>query len=115
MASKMSEDGITYALFNEITGTSLVHGTVNITLDEEITFPKYSGRIERRDFTQELGDTIYIVPARLNDLEGWAIRHLLVDNYAGPGNLRNVVEFVADVYVRDALGLEDGDKIALKL
>lgn len=114
MTSKMSEDGITHALLNEITGVELVGGTVNVKLDREITFPKYAGRVERRDFTKHFGDTIYIASARLDHLDGWVIRHLLVDAYDGPGNLRDIVEFVADVRVLDTLNLGDGDQVSLE-
>lgn len=114
MESKMREDGITHKLLNDITGADLVHGSANIVLDHEIEFPLYAGRVERRDFTKEFGDTIYITSALLNGIDGWAIRHLLVDRYDGPGNRRRVVEFVSDVHVRSALGIGDGDEVVIR-
>lgn len=111
MAEKMQSGELTQKLFDETTGAVLVPGTFNVRLPHNITMPKYSGRIERRDYTDDLGDTIYIVSARVGGVDSWLIRHLYVDHWDGPGHRKDVLEFISEVQLRDVLGVSDGDEI----
>ena len=114
MADKMADGEITRKLFEKSTGVALVPGTFNVRLPESITVPAYSGRIERRDHTGEFGDTIYIVSARVEGIDSWLIRHLLVDNWDGAGHRKDVCEFISEVNLRDVLGVTDGDRVDVR-
>ena len=114
MTEKMQPGQVTQELFDLTTGVSLVPGTFNVQVAERVRMPRYAGRIERKDITGELGDTIYIVSARVEDIDGWVIRHLFVDHYDGPAHRQDVLEFISDVHVRSKLGVTDGDEVTIE-
>jgi riboflavin kinase, archaea type len=94
------------------TGLHLYPGTLNVELDEPYSLPKHVIRLEG----QEYGGTVSVsmVPCSIGGRRAFLIRTDL--NEQGRGHHpKTIIEIAADVRLRDALGLQDGDTVAIEI
>ncbi len=100
--------------FRRVLGFTPYPGTLNVKLDDGIVdefniclekMPKHiiePPRIEGAKLAR-----VYVYPARINGYSAWIVRPEITV-YS-----KNVVEIIADKYLRKFLGLEDGDEVSI--
>ena len=94
--------------YERVTGVRLFPGSLNVVLDHEWTLPTQRLRIEP---AQNGGRVrMNIVPCTICGIDAFILR--TDENEAGSGHHgREVLEIAAAVRLRDALHLEDGDRV----
>jgi riboflavin kinase len=99
-------------LYREKLGVDCVPGSLNVELGEPYDLPLGGPRIEAGKQGCPVG--VSFAACRLAGLDGFVVR--TDANAAGRGDHpRTIVELVAPVHFREALGLEDGDEVSLEL
>jgi CTP-dependent riboflavin kinase len=95
--------------YEEATGVSLFPGSLNVVLDEPWPLPPRTITIS----ADRVGRLVHLVPASIEGHDCFIFR---TDNAerAGPDD-RRVLEVLAAVRLRDALGVDDGDSVEVKV
>jgi riboflavin kinase, archaea type len=97
-------------LYQRVTGVRLFPGSLNVTLSHEYRLPVHRLRLEPGHYGGRVG--MNLVPCTIGDLPGFILR--TDQNEAGTGHHgREIVEVAAQVGLRDALGLVDGDEVEI--
>lgn len=99
-------------LYRQKTGVSLFPGTLNVELDQDWPTPAGFARIEPGEGGCRVGVTL--IRCRIEGLEAFILR---TDGNSAPGGLHSlrIVEVAAEVRLRTALGLSDGERVRLDL
>lgn len=96
--------------YEQAVGVRLEPGSLNLVLDEPWVMHSPEARLE----ASEVGVGVGLVSCRLNEQPCWVFR--TDRNNAGTGHHPlTVVEVVATVHLRSALGLQDGDEVRLEV
>jgi riboflavin kinase, archaea type len=97
-------------LYRHVTGVPLVPGSLNVVLDVEYRLPSATLRLEPGEYGGRVA--MNLVPCRIGDVPGFLLR--TDQNEAGTGHHgREVVEIAAQVNLREALHLVDGDEVEI--
>ncbi len=111
MSTRMAAGTVAMELYEKETNTSLVSGTLNVELEEEVNMPLHSRRLLRKD---PKGETIiYLVPATINELECYIVRSQNAEEGRGRHSKR-VIEIISAHKLRDELKLQDGYKVTVR-
>jgi riboflavin kinase, archaea type len=95
-------------LYEAKTGVRLYPGSLNVELDR----PWHVGRQRVRLEPPEYGVGLSIVPCTIDRLEAFILRTDKNDRGEGD-HPPTILEIVAAVRLRDALGLQDGDEVEI--
>lgn len=96
--------------YEQAVGVRLEPGSLNLVLNEPWVMHSPEARLE----ASEVGVGVGLVSCRLNEQPCWVFR--TDRNNAGTGHHPlTVVEVVATVHLRSALGLQDGDEVRLEV
>ena len=94
------------------TGMMLFPGTLNVELPEPFSLPFDRIRLEGEEYGGRV--SVNIVPCRIQGLPAFILR--TDNNEAGTGHHpRTIVEVAADVNLRAACGLKDGDLVEIEV
>jgi riboflavin kinase len=96
------------AAYERLTGTRLYPGSLNIVLDDPWELPHDRLRIGAED----VGRNVNLVPCRFLDRAAFLFR-TEDDDSKGPEQ-RRIIEVLADVRLRDAYALSDGDAVTIE-
>ena len=92
------------------TGSTLVPGSLNIVIERSWVMRTPAIRLD----ASEVGVGVGLLPCRVGGIAGWIFR--TDRNNLGDGDhAMNVLEVVAAVHLRAALGLRDGDEITVEI
>ncbi len=94
-------------LYEEILGVRLFPGTLNVYLDEEYPMPEDALAVGA-------GLGAFLVPCWIGDRSAFICRPFPMEFGYGPHD-RTVIELVADVKLRDHLGLADDDVVEVRV
>lgn len=93
--------------YRDATGVELVPGSLNVVLDRPYRLPE-DGTV-RLD-PDQAGVGVTLVPCYIEGRRAFLFR--TDRNEAGVGrHPRHIIEIVAELHLRDELGLEDGDRV----
>lgn len=94
------------------TGMDLYPGTLNVALEQAYSLPEDIIRLEGHEY----GGTVSVsmVPCTIQGLPAFVLRTDLNEEGRGP-HPKTIVEIAAHVRLRDALGLKDGDIVAVEI
>ena len=91
--------------YEAATGARLYPGTLNVRLEEPWRSPADAAALE-------VGVRVLLTPCRVGDHAAWILR--TAGNEAGRGDHPlEVIELAAAVRLRDVLGVDDGDVVAV--
>ncbi|WP_396907952.1 DUF120 domain-containing protein [Mycolicibacterium sp.] len=110
MKNRMAPGTQASKAFEEVTGTVLAPGTLNVRLPSPVDMPSAA-----RKFTRPGADgdaQVYIAPATLNSINGFIVRAERTESGAGR-HPKDVVEFICAINLREHLGLSDGDTVTI--
>ena len=88
-------------------GMALYPGSLNVLLAEPWSLPQATIRLPAK----QVGRLVHLVPCSISGIQGFVFRTDKAER-AGPTEQR-VVELVAPMRLRDALGLVDGDTVEI--
>jgi len=92
--------------YEKKTGMRLYPGTLNIELPSPYSLPPEVIRLEANEYGGSV--SVSIVPCRIFDRQGFLLR--TDQNEQGTGHhAQNIIEIAADIRLRDAYQLKDGD------
>ena len=92
--------------YEKKTGMRLYPGTLNIELATPYSLPPEVMRLEANEYGGSV--SVSIVPCRIFDRQAFLLR--TDQNERGAGHhAQNIIEIAADIHLRDAYQLEDGD------
>jgi riboflavin kinase len=94
------------------TGLHFYPGTLNLLLDSPWSLPANSLRLEKEEYGGRV--SVNLVPCRIFDLPAFILRTDLNESGQGP-HPKNLVEVAAEVRLRDAYQLQDGDIVEVAL
>lgn len=101
-----------HTLYARKTGMWLYPGTLNIELPAPYGLPSSVMRLEANEYGGNVA--VNIVPCRIFDRQAFLLR--TDQNEQGTGHhSRNIIEIAADVRLRDAYQLKDGDWVEVEL
>jgi len=99
-------------LYRAKTGMNLYPGTLNVELAAAYSLPPDPIRLEALEYGGRV--SVNIVPCRIFDRPAFLLR--TDQNEQGTGHHpRNLIEIAADIRLRDAYGLRDGDWVEVEL
>ena len=94
------------------TGLHFYPGTLNLLLEHEWSVPQSSLRLEKEDYGGKV--SVNLVPCRIFDLSAFILRTDLNESGQGP-HPKNLIEVAAEIRLRDAYHLKDGDVIEVEV
>lgn len=98
--------------YRALTGVRLVPGTLNVQLDADWSMPEEALVLEPDPARGTV--RVFVAPCRIAGRPAFVVR--TAANQEGRGDHpRSLVEIAADVHLRTALGLVDGDAVELEL
>jgi len=94
------------------TGMRFYPGTLNVELAEPYSLPKEVIRLEAHEYGGTV--SVNLLPCTI---DGWRAFLLRTDlNEQGHGHHpKTIVEIASDVRLRDAMGLQDGDRVDIEI
>jgi CTP-dependent riboflavin kinase len=95
-------------VYTRVLGTRLYPGSLNVVLDDPWTLPADCVRLD----PVELGVGVNFVPCRIFDQPAFLFR---TDFHESWVEQHRVVEVLAEVRLRDAYRLADGDRVAIEV
>lgn len=99
-------------LYAKKTGMCLYPGTLNIELPTPYCLPSSVMRLEANEYGGSV--SVNIVPCHIFNRQAFLLR--TDQNEQGTGHhSRNIIEIAADVRLRDAYQLKDGDSVEVEL
>lgn len=110
-SKRMSAGSIALGLYENETGQELIPGSLNIDIGQEIDISEYSRQIVRVDHEGEA--VIYITPALVNNLPGFAVRNKRAEEGSGT-HPKSIIEIISSYHLRNELKLKDGDKVIVR-
>jgi riboflavin kinase, archaea type len=97
--------------YEKKTGMRLYPGTLNIELSAPFTLPADVIRLEAHEYGGSV--SVSIVPCKIFDRAAFLLR--TDQNEQGTGHhLRNIIEIAAEIRLRDAYQLKDGDWVEVQ-
>lgn len=94
------------------TGLCLYPGTLNVLLDEDWSVPAHCLRVEAAEYGGRV--SVNLVPCRIFGRAAFVLRTDLNESGKGP-HPKNLIEIAADVRLRDAYDLQDGDWVDIEI
>jgi riboflavin kinase len=94
------------------TGLHFYPGTLNLLLDHAWSLPANCLRLEKEEYGGRV--SVNMVPCRIFDLPAFVLRTDLNESGEGP-HPRNLIEIAAEVRLRDAYQLSDGDIVEVEI
>lgn len=94
------------------TGMHLYPGTLNVELDEPYSLPAKVIRLEGHEYGGTV--SVNLLPCAIAGQPAFLLRTDLNESGKGP-HPKNIVEIAAEVRLRDVLGLNDGDLVAIDI
>lgn len=94
------------------TGLHLYPGTLNLLLDHPWSVPANCLRLEKEEYGGSV--SVSLVPCRIFDLPAFILRTDLNESGQGPYP-KNLIEVAAELRLRDACGLRDGDVVEVRI
>ena len=95
-------------LYEKKTGMRLYPGTLNLELPVSYSLPSTVIRLEAEEYSGKV--SVSIVPCRIFDRPAFLLRTDQSEQGTGH-HPKNVIEIAADICLRDAFSLQDGDWI----
>lgn len=100
------------SFYTQKTGMRLFPGTLNLQLEQPYSLPAEVIRLEKEEYGGTV--SVNIVPCRIFERAAFLLR--TDANEAGTGHHpKNIIEIAADVKLRDAYHLADGDEIEVHI
>lgn len=104
-------DGL-LALYNKKSGLNLFPGTLNLELEHKFSIPSKSIRIEAHEYNGTVSASFY--PCELAGYKAIIIRTDKNESEEGDHS-KFIVEIAAEVKLREALKLSDGDEVVFSI
>ncbi len=98
-------------LYEQKTGMRLYPGTLNLELPGPYSLPPDVIRLEAHEYGGRV--SVSIVPCRIFDRPAFLLRTDANEAGTGPHS-RNIIEIAADIRLREAYGLKDGDWVEVE-